>query len=149
MSVGVRQMDHTNKSDGIKTIIINDFPRSTRVYFAPEKKTGQETHEVVARQGEPLTYYSVKDTDRKLNCVAEEGALILVLPNNLPHGTHLDLERMDDALNHMVTVQSEAGNIDGYEKVSLRPKNAGADKYSKMSLTKSSKDKSSNNWSIV
>ena len=143
MSVGQVGFNGNN----VKSIVITDLPRKTVYEFSAEKLKPSNVHQVAARHGEPITGYDVKDSDKKLKCLAEEGALIIVLPNTLPSGHHVELERVDDAKHHSVTVQSEGGTINGYEKAHLRPKSED-EKHSKINLTKTSKG-NSNNWETV
>jgi hypothetical protein len=135
----------------IQTIIMEDLPMATYMYFTPEKKVNSESHDVIANPDEPLTYYTAKTTDKSLICDANNGTLIIVLPSNIRPGSVINFERQDHNKNHMVTVQAESGNIHNSEHVKILPKSSGgSNEGSTLKLAKNSKAAGTNNdWTIV
>jgi hypothetical protein len=133
----------------VKMITVEDLPMVTHIFFQPEKKVNSDIHAVISREGEPISYYTVKNTDKKLHCNAQNGALIIVLPAMISKDTIIEFDREDESKNHLVTIQAESGSINNREKIYLRPKTTDgsiARKYSKLRLIKTPE---ANEWKIL
>lgn len=142
---------HKDHCPKIQTIIMEDLPMATYMYFTPEKKVNSESRDVVANPDEPLTYYTAKSTDKSLICNADNGTLIIVLPSSIRPGSTINFDRQDQNKNHMVTIQAESGNIHNSEHVKLLPKNSGGSTDgSTLKLAKNTKAAgTSNDWTII
>ncbi len=108
----------TTDGNGLKVIRITEAPFVTRIYYSHVSRETNPIRTVEAKKGEPITYTQVKPTDLEINANAENGALIIVLPEELPLMSKIKINRADRS-NHQLRILAENGKIDKQDKIRL------------------------------
>ena len=111
-----------NDGYNITVIRLVDPPLATHIYYNPEIKSDHNqntTRTLVARKGEPITYTEARSTDLELNCYAEHGILIIVLPEEMDLQSKLKINRLDTGDNQL-RVMAENGKINNQDKLVIK-----------------------------